>query len=123
MIVYAVVNRTAVGRAIDSIWFTLKDAEGRRGAQPELVVEEHRVQGDPQTLREVVQSIRESRLITVLAETEGNISKAAVILGVSRPTVHGMIDKYGVDLRALKVLRRQRRLARARPASAVSAPQ
>jgi transcriptional regulator of acetoin/glycerol metabolism len=37
-----------------------------------------------------------------LTRTRGNISRAAYELGVSRPTLHGLLDKHGIDSRELR---------------------
>ena len=36
-------------------------------------------------------------LVEALIKTRGNISQAAKNLGISRPTFHGLLDKFGVN--------------------------
>ena len=38
-------------------------------------------------------------VVDALVRTRGNISQAAKLLGVSRPTFHGMIDKHELNAR------------------------
>jgi two-component system NtrC family response regulator len=54
-------------------------------------------------------SLREARdraerrvVVDALTRTRGNISRAATELGVSRPTLHGLLDKHGIDSRELR---------------------
>jgi DNA-binding NtrC family response regulator len=45
----------------------------------------------------------ERRHITsVLRDARGNISQAARILGISRPTLRSKIEKYGIDVRGMR---------------------
>jgi len=37
--------------------------------------------------------------VDALVKTRGNISQAAKLLGVSRPTFHGLLDKLAVNAR------------------------
>jgi two-component system NtrC family response regulator len=41
-------------------------------------------------------------LVDALTKTRGNISQAAKHLGVSRPTFHGLLDKFGVNAREFR---------------------
>ena len=41
-------------------------------------------------------------LLETLARTKGNISQAARELGVSRPTLHDLLDKHAIDSRSLR---------------------
>ncbi len=54
------------------------------------------VDGDSTTLR-VARDCREKELVRfVLEKTEGNVSKAAVKLGISRPTLYQLLSRYGL---------------------------
>ena len=48
------------------------------------------------SLRETKASIEKQKLMEVLEMTSHNISKASVLLGVSRPTIYNLIKKYGI---------------------------
>ncbi len=48
------------------------------------------------SLRETKSSIEKQKLMEVLEMTSHNISKASVLLGVSRPTIYNLIKKYGI---------------------------
>src|SRR5262249_60968302 len=55
-------------------------------------------------------SLRESRdraergaLVDALVKTRGNITQASRLLAVSRPTVHGLIDRYDLSPRDFRL--------------------
>ena len=48
------------------------------------------------SLRETKASIEKQKLMEVLEMTSHNVSKASVLLGVSRPTIYNLIKKYGI---------------------------
>jgi len=51
---------------------------------------------DSTTLR-VARDVHEKQLVqSVLEKTDGNVSKAAVELGVSRPTLYQLLSRYGL---------------------------
>jgi DNA-binding NtrC family response regulator len=50
------------------------------------------------SLKETKALVEKQRLIEILETTSYNISKASVLLGVSRPTVYTLIKKYRIDL-------------------------
>jgi two-component system NtrC family response regulator len=65
--------------------------------------------GIPAAARTERLSLREARnraerqvVVDALTRTGGNISRAATELGVSRPTLHGLLDKHRIDSRELK---------------------
>ena len=49
------------------------------------------------TLKEARDAVEKSLVEQTLAKTNGNITKAAVILGVSRPTLHDLISRHNVE--------------------------
>jgi two-component system NtrC family response regulator len=54
------------------------------------------VERDSTTLR-VARDLREKELVqSVLEKTDGNVSKAAVELGISRPTLYQLLSRYGL---------------------------
>jgi two-component system NtrC family response regulator len=54
------------------------------------------------SLREARNRVERQVVIDALTRTRGNISRAASELGVSRPTLHGLLDKHGIDSRELR---------------------
>jgi two-component system NtrC family response regulator len=54
------------------------------------------------SLREARNRVERQVVVDALTRTRGNISRAATELGVSRPTLHGLLEKHGIDSRELK---------------------
>jgi two-component system NtrC family response regulator len=54
------------------------------------------IEGDSFNLREVRERAEREAVIRVLGRMNGNISKAAELLGVSRPTLYDLMDKFGL---------------------------
>jgi two-component system NtrC family response regulator len=54
------------------------------------------------TLREARNRIEREVVVHALTRTRGNISRAASELSVSRPTLHGLLGKHGIDSRKLR---------------------
>jgi PAS domain S-box-containing protein len=52
--------------------------------------------GSPRTLKNSRQEIKKKQLVNALAQTKGNKSKAAEILGISRVTVWNRLKRYGL---------------------------
>lgn len=65
------------------------------GAQ-DLELESGAGGGSTRPLREVRDEAERRHVQAVLRRCEGNVSQAAVELGVSRPTLHDLIKKYGI---------------------------
>jgi two-component system NtrC family response regulator len=55
------------------------------------------------TLREARNRAERQSLIEALTRTRGNITRAAAELSVSRPTLHGLLEKHGIDGKGLRV--------------------
>jgi two-component system NtrC family response regulator len=49
------------------------------------------------TLREAIQELEREIVVTKLRENNGNISKTARMLGISRPTLYELIARYGIE--------------------------
>jgi len=60
----------------------------------ELAVKE--VDGDVLNLRQVRDEAERAAVVRVLARVNGNLSKAAEMLGVSRPTLYDLMDRFGL---------------------------
>jgi two-component system NtrC family response regulator len=72
-------------------------AEGNCVSAEELELEAVSEQGSmPLNLREVRESAESAAIRRVLNMYDGNISQAAEILGVSRPTLYDLMNKYGL---------------------------
>ncbi len=55
------------------------------------------------SLRETRDEAERRRVIDVLRQTEGNISKAAQVLRVSRPSLHELLAKQGINAREYRI--------------------
>ena len=51
---------------------------------------------EPFNLREVREKAESHAILRALARTDGNVSKTAELLGVTRPTLYNLMKKYGV---------------------------
>jgi two-component system NtrC family response regulator len=56
-------------------------------------------QQPPASLREARDRAERAALVEALVRTRGNITQASRLLAVSRPTLHGLIGRYGVTAR------------------------
>jgi two-component system, NtrC family, response regulator len=54
------------------------------------------------SLREARNRVERQVVVDALTRTRGNISRAATELGVSRPTLHGLLEKHGIHSRELR---------------------
>jgi two-component system, NtrC family, response regulator len=54
------------------------------------------------SLREARNRVERQAVVDALTRTRGNISRAATELEVSRPTLHGLLNKHGIDSRELR---------------------
>lgn len=50
----------------------------------------------PFNLRSVREAAESQAIIQALARADGNVSKTAELLGVTRPTLYNMMKKYGI---------------------------
>ncbi|MBI2216467.1 MAG: PEP-CTERM-box response regulator transcription factor [Candidatus Rokubacteria bacterium] len=57
---------------------------------------------EPTSLRSARDRAEHEVLIDALTRHRGNISQAAAELGVSRPTLHGLLDKHSIDAKSFK---------------------
>jgi two-component system NtrC family response regulator len=69
---------------------------------PQITAEDLGLPGAPQqqeeaiNLRQVRDDAGHKALIKALAKVDGNVVKAAELLGVSRPTLYDLMNKYGI---------------------------
>jgi two-component system NtrC family response regulator len=73
-------------------------AEGKRikPADLELGQPEKDAEPEPLNLREVRERAERRALNRALSDVQGNISRAAKLLGVSRPTLYNLMHEYGI---------------------------
>ena len=62
----------------------------------ELPISEGDGEQDPFNLREVREKAESQAILRALARADGNVSKTAELLGVTRPTLYNLMKKYGV---------------------------
>jgi len=48
------------------------------------------------TLREVREQAEKAALVRALGQVNGNMSRAAELLGISRPTLYDLIERFGM---------------------------
>lgn len=72
-------------------------AEGPRITPEDLELTAHVTMSETLTLREVRESIEKDIIQRALVSQNGNISRAAQELAVSRPTLYDMMKKYGLE--------------------------
>lgn len=72
-------------------------AEGMRITPEDLEVSAIGLKDGSQSLRDARESIEKEFIQRTLAKHRGNISKAATELGISRPTLHGLLTKYSIE--------------------------
>ncbi|GJL55431.1 MAG: sigma-54-dependent Fis family transcriptional regulator [Nitrospirales bacterium] len=63
----------------------------------DLDLEEPKEFAERTTLKEARDAVEKSLVEQTLTKTSGNITKAAVILGVSRPTLHDLISRHNIQ--------------------------
>jgi two-component system NtrC family response regulator len=71
-------------------------AEGPRVAPEDLELTSTHTPYEGRTLREAREALEKDLIQRVLAKNKGNITRAAAELGVSRPTLHELLTKYGI---------------------------
>jgi len=72
-------------------------ADGKLVTAADLGVTRGDVQPESMNLREVRQRAESKAIRVALTKCYGNISKAAEILGVTRPTLYDLLNKYGLS--------------------------
>jgi two-component system NtrC family response regulator len=70
-------------------------AEGPRIQPADLELEDARLEG--RALREVRAELERDTIQRALARHKGNLTRTAAELGVSRPTLYGLIERLGID--------------------------
>ena len=73
-------------------------ADGRQVTARELELEEASTQPLPLNLREVREYAESQAILQALAQAGGNVSMAANLLGITRPTFYALVKKYRLDI-------------------------
>ncbi|MEX1198482.1 MAG: PEP-CTERM-box response regulator transcription factor [Pseudohongiellaceae bacterium] len=66
----------------------------------ELGLEDDELTGMPLNLRRIRESAEQQAIVRALSYTGDNISEAASLLGVARPTLYNMLEKYQLEKRS-----------------------
>jgi two-component system NtrC family response regulator len=77
-------------------------ARGKFVEVADLGIEVESKAEDLPSLKEARGRAEREAVIDALVKTRGNISQAAKHVGVSRPTFHGLLDKFGVNAREFR---------------------
>lgn len=70
--------------------------EGSQITAEDLGLQPGRNTFEPTSLREVREKAEQEMLIRVLARVNGNVAKAAELLGVTRPTLYDLMNRHGL---------------------------
>ncbi len=74
-------------------------ADGKQVTELDLALmpSSQQVEQQPLNLRQVREAAESQAISRAITRSEGNMSKAAELLGVTRPTLYALIDKYGME--------------------------
>jgi two-component system NtrC family response regulator len=75
-------------------------ADGKMVTASDLGIQEGDVEPESLNLREVRQQAESKAIRVALTRSYGNISKAAELLGITRPTLYDLLHKYGLSAEA-----------------------
>ena len=73
-------------------------ADGNQVTAMDLGLEDESGEPMPLNLREVRDNAEREAVQKALAQCDGNISQASALLGISRPTLYGLMDKHGISV-------------------------
>jgi two-component system, NtrC family, response regulator len=71
-------------------------ADGSRIARDDLGLSSSGARPDPVNLRHVREEAERKAIVRALGRSDGNLVKAAELLGVSRPTLYDLLNRYGL---------------------------
>lgn len=71
-------------------------ADGVQISAEDLGLEIPKTQIEPINLRQVREDAERNALVKTMARVNGNIAKAAELLGVSRPTIYDLMNRHGI---------------------------
>ena len=72
-------------------------AEGAKITPVDLEMEPPRARYEGMGLKEARETLEKELLLKALSRNSGNLTKAALELGVSRPTLYDLMEKFGVN--------------------------
>ena len=72
-------------------------AQGPHLTPEDLELSASETTGVGRTLKEAREAVEKDLIIQELARSQGNVSRTAAALGVSRPTLHDLITKYAIE--------------------------
>jgi len=87
-----------VRELINRIRRALVMCESRLITPADLELNEKNISSDPVDLKSIRSRNEKEKIQEVLEKTEYNISKCALMLGISRVTLYSMIRKYGIEV-------------------------
>lgn len=71
-------------------------ADGVQISAEDLGLQVPTTQLEPINLRQVREDAERSALVKTMARVNGNVVKAAELLGVSRPTIYDLMNRHGI---------------------------
>jgi len=71
-------------------------AEGQIIQASDLALETSSAENEPLNLREARDAAERREVVRALARANGNLSKAADLLGISRPTLYDLLNRFGM---------------------------
>ncbi len=71
-------------------------ADGTRIQCEDLGLADAGVKAEPVNLRQVREEAERKAIVKVLGRVDGNLARAAELLGVSRPTLYDLLNRYGL---------------------------
>ena len=117
---YAAENRRSIGLAPDAIQAIERHpwpgnvreldnvmkravimADGSRIHAPDLGLEPSGAAEEPLNLRVVRESAERESVLRALGQANGNLSRAAELLGISRPTLYDLLNRFGLKREAV----------------------
>ena len=84
-------------------------ADGKMVTAADLGLQAGQRRGESLNLREVRQRAESKAIRVALTKSYGNISKTAELLGITRPTLYDLLNKYGLTAEGYSKERRHRR--------------
>jgi two-component system NtrC family response regulator len=71
-------------------------AEGRKITSADLELEAVQPEYERMGLKEARDALEKELILKALARNQGNVTKAAIDLEVSRPTFYDLMEKFGI---------------------------
>ena len=71
-------------------------SEGRKLTPEDLEMTAPRARYETMGLKEARETLEKELILKSLARNSGNLTKAATELGISRPTLYDLMEKFGI---------------------------